>query len=150
MPPRSPAAPPARHFGRNVHAPHNAGNALVRPLAVPFLVNTPCSPSSGSSVTPSSASREPNGVPPTRSPLRLLCASAAAVLSLTRSCSNSAGTASIRNTIFPLALLVSIFSLKLTRSAPALSSRSAMSIASRVRRRRPNPKSAGGPLTAED
>jgi hypothetical protein len=58
------------------------------------------------------------------------------VRSLIRSRSNSAKTANILNTIFPAAVLVSIRSDSDTKSAPALSSFSAMESASLVERAR--------------
>ena len=59
---------------------------------------------------------------------------AVVVRSDTRSRSNSARTASIRKTILPAAVVVSMASDRLTRSAPALWSFSDMSMASLVLR----------------
>lgn len=77
------------------------------------------------SCTPSGAKSQPYGMSPVRSPFAALWARADFVRSLARSRSNSLSTASSRKTIFPAAVVVSIFSVRLTRSAPALSRRSA-------------------------
>ena len=68
------------------------------------------------------------------SPRARLWAWPARVRSETRSRSNSASTANSRKIIRPAAELVSICSVRLTRSAPALRSRSPMLIASLVDR----------------
>ncbi len=74
--------------------------------------------------------------PLTRCRFDRLCASAMHVRSLIWSRSNCANAAMVVKKNRPMLVVVSIFSVMLTRSAPDLASRSAMSMASRVERAR--------------